>query len=173
MKRKRIAIIGSREPRESQVTFARSAAGSALARGWDIATGAAEGIDLIAMETAEFMCLSPRLHIYLPWNTYNKHLIPSGANVYTYSYKNKDWAESVSKYHPSGGRLSQGAFKMMARNYGIVINSDVVLAMPSAKLGGGGTGQGIRIAAALDIPLYVIEREEALPESLSKILRDD
>ncbi len=171
MNNKRVAIIGSRDPTESQATLAKDVATLALCNGWDIATGAAEGIDLIAISTAESMGMSHRLHIYLPWRSYNEPLVPGRATTYVYAPDKKDWIESVSKYHPMGGNLSQGVFKLMARNYGIVVDSDVVVALPSAKPGGGGTGQGIRIALALNIPLFKVEgQEQTLPDPLVRLL---
>lgn len=70
------------------------------------------------------------------------------------------------KYHPNPHSLSPGSVRLHARNYGIVSKSTAVIACPSEKPGGGGTGQGIRIAKDLNIPVFTClpkdDRDKAL-----------
>jgi hypothetical protein len=61
------------------------------------------------------------------------------------------YTAQAEKHHPAWGRLSQGAEKLMIRNGMILIpcgchSVDLCLAWPSNRRGGGGTGQGMRIA---------------------------
>lgn len=118
-------------------------------RGYGIITGAAKGIDQIAMYEANLV--NPRaVTVVLPWDSYERQAVHQNNTIIVYNpIKHKEWLESVFKYHPNAKNLGPGALKLHARNYGIIINSVAVLAFPSNKKGGGGTGQGIRIARAL------------------------
>lgn len=149
----RIAVIGTREPNQFQIDLCRSVV-EIEAHIHTIVSGGANGIDNLALTTAESVRPGSTL-IFLPWSGYNtaelSHLTGQ-KTVYTPGV-HKAWADSVNKYHPAAKRLSQGAFKLHARNYGIIDVADVVLAFPS--FGGGGTAQGMRIAQDLKKPLYV------------------
>ncbi len=148
----KIAIVGSREPSAAQRRFARIATLLALNYGFDVSTGAAKGIDNIAMDLAKDKAL-----VYLPWSGYNSDLIPSDAKTVVYNPEiHNKWTKSVHKLHPSGDNLKQGAFKLHARNFGIIEGASLVIAFPSDKPGGGGTGQGIRISEYLKVPLITI-----------------
>lgn len=117
--------------------------------GYIVRTGAANGIDQIAMEGTR----GRHLEVYLPWDSYNRSIISPSASVVVYDPTiHRTWTDSVSRYHPAGNRLSRGAFALHARNFGIIDGSHGVVALPD-EAGGGGTGQGIRIARALKIPL--------------------
>lgn len=166
----RAAIIGTREPDTFQFKTARILA-SLLSRdlGYTITTGGAYGIDQAAMESAA----PGMLTVYLPWERYNEHLIPSHARRVVYSPKiHKDWAASVLKYYPAPGRLSRGAMALHARNYGIVENTVAVNAFPN-EIGGGGTAQGVRVALGLGIPVLQANKGSAEPvfvELIAKVL---
>jgi len=142
------AIIGTREPDEAQRTVARNlACAITLIGGHRVHTGAADGIDTEAMLGSR----PDRLTVFLPWATYNRGIIPAGATVVVYDpATHNEWRDSVIRYHPAAGHLSRGAFALHARNFGIVEGCSGVIALPGAD-GGGGTGQGIRIARALGI----------------------
>ena len=166
----RIAIIGTRTPDAKQEELAHNLAYMALTEGeWQVATGAAAGIDSVTMRAAQQAGRTDLLYLFLPWPGYNRLLIPDGARTTVYDYQ-KEWSQSVYKYHPAPQNLTKASFKLHARNYGIVAGSNVVAAFPSKKLGG--TGQGIRIAEELDIPWYVIPPEaKTLPEELLSTIR--
>lgn len=154
-----VAIIGTRAPDIEQAVLARALANS-LSRDYKvmISTGGALGIDHEAMESTE----PGRLLVYLPWIPYNVNVIPHHARTIVYNPKiHSKWTESVSLYHPSPERLSKGAINLMARNYGIVEHANLVVAFPN-ETGEGGTGQGIRIAKALGIPVIQINKGTGL-----------
>lgn len=144
------AIIGTRDPDEAQVQIATNLAWViSWVKNCIVKTGAAIGIDQKAMNGTQ----GKNLHVYLPWKNYNLQIIPPSSLMTTYDPKiHRHWADSVNKYHPAPDRLSHGAFLLHARNYGIIEDCKGVIALPGAD-GAGGTGQGIRIANALNIPV--------------------
>lgn len=153
------AIIGTRNPDQFQRELAKRLAASLSGAGHAIRTGGAYGIDQAAIEgTCE-----PCLEVVLPWASYNREIIPKHARVVVYDLPGHHvWHESVRLYHPKPDVLKGGAYALHARNYGILwpeptIHVKRVIAMPDAS-GGGGTGQGIRIAKALSIPCTQINR---------------
>lgn len=162
----RIAVIGTREPGLYQITLCESIVQILVDYQFEVATGAADGIDSIAMKHATSKC-----HVYLPWPNYNPQYIkaytPASVTVYDENL-HKDWAESVRKLHPKGNNLTQGAFKLHSRNYGIISPCAGVIAFPST--GGGGTAQGMRIARSLKIPLAVFYETPKRPAEIQKAL---
>lgn len=152
--RDRVAIIGTRTPDEYQAAAAEEAAQEISRMGFIVTTGAAFGIDTKAM-----LGTAPgSLEIYLPWATYNSHLIPKHASIIVYNpAEHVSWTTSVGRFHPAPKKLSRGAFALHARNYGIVSPTKLVLAMPDAQ-GEGGTAQGIRIARGLGIPVIEVRK---------------
>lgn len=142
------AIIGTRNPDEAQSLVATQLAFAiSIIGGCKVHTGAADGIDTKAMVATG----GKNLVVFLPWASYNKHLIPVGATIVVYDPSiHHEWSASVHTYHPAASRLSRGAFALHARNFGIVEGCAGVIALPGED-GGGGTGQGIRIANGLGI----------------------
>lgn len=148
-----VAVIGTRSPSAEATAACIAICRALVAAGYSLATGNAGGIDSIARdvwnETAP-----EKVTLVLPWPDYNRDKIHPRNNTLVYRGQ-PDWAKSVSEYHPFPGRLSEAAFKLHARNYGIVSIAGAVVAFPSDGLKAGGTGQGIRIAEALGKPLLI------------------
>jgi hypothetical protein len=141
------AIIGTRNPDADQILIARDAAKWCNAKQLRVRTGAALGIDMVAMTYAT------KLTVVLPWASYNRNIIPPHAEVLVYDPSKHDpWTESVARLHPAPLALTRGAISLHARNYGIVEPVSVVFALPDER-GEGGTGQGIRVAKSLGIPV--------------------
>ena len=154
---KRVAIIGTRQPDGFQRKLARLVAFSltAAASPAIVITGGADGIDRAAMLGAAD---TDYLEVVLPWPRYNHELIPDRACRIVYSpSEHPAWTQSVHSFHPRPDILTRGGFALHARNYGIIEPAQFVLALPDAT-GGGGTGQGIRIAHALAKPIVQINR---------------
>jgi len=149
----KIAIIGTRNPSQRQLVLAAAAARKFSFLDYVIATGAAMGIDHAAMLNA-----TPKnLRVYLPWYSYNSGIIPRDCThkiVYD-ELVHLDWRDSVIQYHPNPSFLTQGAFKLHARNFGIIEGSCLVCAFPQED-GNGGTRQGIRIATGLGIKVVTV-----------------
>ena len=145
-----VAIIGTRNPDQRQERKARFLAYHLSHHyGCRIKTGGAYGIDQAAMLGARI----DMLDICLPWASYNKEIIPKGAHlIIADRNRHAEWFESVENYHPAPDKLTNGARSLHARNFGVIQPAHLVVAFPNAN-GDGGTGQGIRIAQALNIPV--------------------
>lgn len=148
----KVAVIGSREPTAEQKRLARILIQHVLDKGAIVNTGGADGIDNLAMTMAQDKC-----QVYLPWWSYNQEKIPASAKKVVYSpVTHNKWNKSVNKFHPNPHILTRGSRALHARNFGIIEAADLVIAFPSLKPGGGGTGQGIRIAQYLKKPITII-----------------
>lgn len=91
--------------------------------------------------------------IYLPWKGFNNNNSPLHGVT-------KAALEMAAKYHPNWKCCSQGARKFHARNCYQMLGVDlktpvefVAYWTPNGKIIGG-TGQALRIAQDLDIPIY-------------------
>jgi hypothetical protein len=158
-------MIGSRNLAQFPqvwIDLYREAARKAAVHGHTVVTGAAEGADQLAAETA--LAAGGKVELVLPWGDFNQEWVQSMIANYgtdrvtTVVYvplECPDWTQSVYDYHPAcqNGKmgLEPGAFRLHARNYGIVYNSQTVIALPGRKFGGGGTAQGLRVAYGLRI----------------------
>ena len=95
------------------------------------------------------------LDICLPWASYNKEIIPKGAHlmIADTAIRHAEWFESVENCHPAPDKLTQPRCTISARTQlRCHPTSPSGVAFPNAN-GDGGTGQGIRIAQALNIPV--------------------
>lgn len=154
----KIGIIGTREPDEGQCQLAGSMASYLTLQGHTVKTGGAAGVDERVMRNAR----PEHLEVYLPWSTYNLELIPPGIKaVHVYNRKtHPHWHASVGQFHPSPHRLIPTTVSLHARNFGIIEEDDMVLALPN-KGCTGGTMQGVRIARALWIPVILVPTGQA------------
>jgi hypothetical protein len=153
----RVAIIGTRNPALNMHQLLRTWAGILVSKGVEVSTGAADGCDTAAMEGADDVDAT-KLHVFLPWATYNRAKVPIGASITVYDERrHPKWTESVGKYHPGATRLTRGTFALHARNYGILMDPrpvDAVFACPQSVSNLGGTGQGMRVARGEGILLF-------------------
>jgi len=149
----KIAVIGTRDPSGPQIRIVREIVES-LDKGSVVVSGCADGIDKVAIEHARNLGISTEGHV--PWPSYNSQIQGLCKVVHVLSMSDQAAFASVDKYHPAPGYLSMGARKLHGRNYRIIFGCDSVIAAPSNKRGLGGTGQGIRIALGLGIPLTII-----------------
>lgn len=91
--------------------------------------------------------------IFLPWKGFNKNQ----SQLYTVS---KEALNLASVYHPNWNNCSRTARLFHGRNcyqvLGLMLDepSDFVLCYTPNGAGSGGTGQAIRIATALHIPIF-------------------
>jgi len=156
-----IAFIGTRAPGDvpnDWLNLYRRTATLAGACGHPIITGAAPGSDQLAAQCV--LAAGGRVALILPWKGFERPWVQRIVgrhhnNVYVDILPEEIPAEalaSVRTYHPAYGSLTQGGKRLHARNYLIVQHAELIVALPSDKPGGGGTGQGIRIAEALGKP---------------------
>jgi predicted Rossmann-fold nucleotide-binding protein len=146
----RIAIIGTRQPDDAQIAEVKRYVAT-LSLDDVVVSGCAYGIDELGL------CVAKNHGIKtigcLPWLSYNQDIQLYCDELFVLVDTDKSAYQSVIDYHPTKGKMSQGAFKLHARNYLIVEGCDLVMAYPGPT--GGGTLQGIKIAQALGIPVVI------------------
>jgi hypothetical protein len=149
------AGIGSREtPPDVQKIMTRVA--YSLEEFLILRSGAAQGADA----AFELGISDPtRKEIYLPWNGFNNRRAAPG--VYLPEAHMAAQAQDIAaRYHPAWNRLSQGARTLMSRNAFQILGRNLldpclfVLCWTPHGSGSGGTGQAIRMARHLDIPVF-------------------
>lgn len=113
--------------------------------GFVLRSGHADGADMA------FEAGAKTKEIYIPWLGFNgsdSTLLPT-----------PEAFEMAAKFHPAWHKCSRAARKLHARNCHQVLGHDlktpskVVLCWTDGALGGGGTGQAIRVAKAHDIEI--------------------
>jgi hypothetical protein len=152
---KSYAGIGSRETPE-EICHKMTRIAQILSSKYTLRSGGAKGAD-----TAFEKGAGNNKEIYLPGNTLNgrRH-----DNLHYFNYEKmpgvNDAVETVGVYHPAGHRLSRLNFHFHARNAMQILGRTmkdpvefVVCWTPEGR-STGGTGQALRIASALSIPIY-------------------
>lgn len=162
-KLEQIAIVGTTKPGDYWSNFMQKLSAGFARRGVVGRTGGAVGVDGACMRG--YGLVNPELlKVYVPWKTYVGDEIPEGCEKVVYSrWEHPEWEKSVSIYHPAPKSLGKGAVNLHARNYGLVcdgVPADAVVALPRSLSDWGGTGQAMRIAQKLGIPLYNLRKEE-------------
>jgi len=124
---------------------------------WRLRSGGAQGAD--AAFEAGVQAPGNRA-IYLPGRSFNGRV--AGAGGYIDSTQLPAWQqalETVARYHPAPDRLSPFARNLMARNAMQILGpnmdrpADLVVAYTPGGVVQGGTGQALRMAGSLGIPI--------------------
>lgn len=156
------AGIGSRETPEN-IKFAIERIVNYLnSIDYILRSGGAPGADSFFEEFAT------QKEIFLPWRGFNNN----DSNLFTPTLDAHKMAE---KYHPSWFKLSQGAKKLMARNchqvLGLDLNSpvDFIVCWTRDGKASGGTGQALRIAQDLKIPVYNLYFKDTIHQIFKEI----
>jgi len=157
------AGIGSRNtPKEILNLFERM--GEWLAgKGLTLRSGHAQGADLAFEKGCDNG--GGKKEIFLPWNGFNYVLYHETGNPesVTWTTVGKNAVQVAEKMHPYFSGMKMGARSLMARNtYQVLGECDVNETKPSRFIlcytpggeGQGGTGQALRIARELDIPIF-------------------
>lgn len=145
---RKIACVGSRSINPDLEKFMEDVGAYLVENDFYIASGNATGSDQ-AYQRGGNRVDPTKVTLYLPWRSYNKEAIhPDNVLIVE---PEKHWYEDAQMYHPGWYKLSQGSRRLMARNVGIWEKSAQGIAYPSDKLGGGGTGHGMRYAIANSI----------------------
>ncbi len=164
----RVACIGSREISDKTFDILKEIGKQIAIRGWEIASGNALGSDFAYASGANE--IDPGLvHLFLPWPSYNSNQLVPGNKCHLDS--KPEWKVIAKYYHPKYGSLTQGVQKMMDRNIGIIINSNITCAVLNPnKIGGGGTGHGWRASQGRKIPTIDLTKvEKGLPSLVDVI----
>lgn len=174
------AGIGSRETPPDIQRIMTNCARLMYERGWILRSGAALGADA-AFETGvnkknrERGC-SPAVgkEILLPWRRYNQSQSSLCPENYPFTQQELDLAAEL---HPAWDRCSAGARSLHTRNIRILLgvrgDAPVRFVICWTKNGKmtGGTGQALRLAQRLDIPIFNLGAAQT-PEDLRKILTE-
>jgi hypothetical protein len=154
---KTYAGIGSRETPSDILEIMFGAAQLLATNGYTLRSGYADGADKAFEEGCDSV-KGPK-EIYLPWTGFNRSS-PDTDGHYVMGRKLTALAEiEASKYHPKWDELSRGVRLLMARNAYQILGPDLhtptqfVICWTPNGSGKGGTGQSIRMADALKIPV--------------------
>jgi len=133
-------------------------------------TGAALGADQ-AFANGANKVRGP-IELSLPWGNYEAAWVATLHNKNITVFHDKTHtkaAESVHKYHPGAARLTQGAFKLHARNYLIIEGCSLIICWtPEGKISGG-TGQALRLSQDMGIPVMNLGDPETLARFIERI----
>ena len=117
---------------------------------WILRSGGAEGSD----SAFESGVVDPAFsQIFLPWKGFNNN----DSMYFNYA---DEHVELAKEFHPAWWNLTHGMRKMMVRNSAQIIgvntepNSSFVICYTKDGKFSGGTGQALRVADSMDIPIY-------------------
>ncbi len=157
------AGIGSRQtPKEIQKLMTDIAMEMAR-RGWALRSGGADGADM-AFELGAKLAEGSST-IYLPWETFNhesriRHLGYSRSRETLVVQPTKAAESIAASNHPAWQHCSSAAKLLHMRNVYQVMGHDLntqsqlIICWTRNASGNGGTGQAIRIARKLNIPVF-------------------
>lgn len=154
------AGIGSRDIKPDEVIRIRTIAKQMARRNFILYAGNADGADIAFQAGSNSQCI-----LMLPWKRFNHNNYSTEACIEAFDLgSSAAGLASIDQFHPNPSALSDGARRIMARNYHQVhgynqwpIVSFVICC--SNEVNGkviGGTGQAVRIAQSLRIPIFNI-----------------
>lgn len=165
------AGIGSRKLPHDIIPIISQAVTLLNEKGWTLRSGAAHGSDIT------FQRLCKDREIYLPWNGYNNFYDSMNGFYDVTTFNNYGIAcEIAERYHPTWDRLSRHAKMLITRNtyqllgIDLLIPSNAILcwtpdgATNTTTSETGGTGQAIRMANDLNIPVFNFKHPKTLQE---------
>lgn len=153
------AGIGSRETPAHVLEHMQDIGTQLATRGWTLRSGHAAGAD-IAFELAAH-AMNGLSEIYLPWGGFNngQHLVNSCIN--TQILPNWETAAALAaNLHPAWDKCLRGARALHTRNIYQIIGLDLstpancVVCWTKDGKATGGTGQALRLAEYLEIPIF-------------------
>lgn len=162
------AGIGSRDISSEEETNISKIANILQSKGLILYSGNAEGSDIAFQKGSNGKCV-----VMLPWKTFNikhydyaqlamDHIIVGSRN----NNFHKEAFDSIKKFHPKAHALNKASETFMARNFYQINGFDkypkasiVICCANSINKKGnvmGGTGQAVRIALSMNIPIINI-----------------
>lgn len=144
--------------------------------GWKLRSGGAAGADYAFQRGIEQLPdLASRQEIFLPWNNFNWQLANPESGIIVPTYQQIVAADKIAQqYHPAFNKLSPTARQLIDRNTFQILGLDlktpvdmVICYTPDGSTGHttyktGGTGQAIRIAKGMNIPIFNLGKPEHL-----------
>lgn len=169
------AGIGSRAVNQEMGMQQAFLAQALSALGYVLRSGGAEGSDTW-FEKGHGIITGAKKEIYIPWEGFNKRTTrEQGVLLPIFEQHHYDTAE---QFHPNWTACSDGAKKLHTRNLFQVAGLDgatpvefVICWTPNGS-GSGGTGQAIRVAEALGIPVFDLGKEGAYKEIVTIIAKE-
>lgn len=160
------AGIGSRSITEQEKLIIQKTASELSKKDILLYSGNAPGSDINFQIGSNCKCV-----LYLPWKNFNtaEYDVNKCINHFIVG-DTKDGIESVLKFHPNPKSLSKGAKALMSRNFHQIVGYatfpqvSFVLCCANYKCVedkiqvDGGTGQAVRIANSLNIPVFNIRK---------------
>lgn len=169
----KVACIGSRDLSDVQLRFCETIGRLIVENGFELHSGNAPGADQ-AYARGGNQVNPEMVHLHLPWQSFRREAVVPGNHVYVYPFNAlRFYVDIAAECHPKWQYLKEYARKLHTRNASILVpnqqNVDVCVAWPSSRPGGGGTGQGMRIAKSRGIRLVDLTRVR--PEQVVHWLR--
>lgn len=173
--------IGSRETPPTELARMEALGAILQRQGWTLRSGGAEGADSAFERGADRAAredgTTARKEIYIPWNGFQRRSDQEpGVILASTLPKAREAMEMAKRYHPAWERLSQGARLLQSRNTHQILGRDlddpsgVVICWTEGSTIKGGTGQALRIAQDLGIPVVNLgdpRWRDATPEALA------
>jgi hypothetical protein len=158
------AGIGSRSTPSSTLSLIQRLGELFAKRGWVVRTGGAPGADRAFIDGAQ--AGGGEVELYLPWRGFQ------GLRDATLDSPSVEATALAERFHPAWNRCGKGARLLHGRNshqvLGVGLDSPVAFLAcwtPDGSLDGqgrrvGGTGQALRIASSLDVPIVNLARDQ-------------
>ena len=173
--------IGSRDTPPTELARMEEVAAILQRQGWTLRSGGAEGADSAFERGADRAArkdgTTARKEIYIPWNGFQRRSDQETGVILASALPNaREAMEMAKRYHPAWERLRQGARLLQSRNGHQILGrdlddpSDVVICWTDGGTIKGGTGQALRIAQDLGIPVLNLgdpRWRDATPETLA------
>lgn len=162
------AGIGSRRTPPRVLDVMRALADRLACDGHTLRSGAAEGADTAFERGARDAGGS--IELFLPWRSYGAR--DEGVRL---REPLREASLIASLRHPAWARCSSAVRRLHARNAHIVLGAQlddpvaVVVCWTPGALGGGGTGQALRIARHLGVPVLDLADERVMRRALEWI----
>jgi len=173
--------IGSRDVPEVYQNILRTIAKSLAEKGYTLRSGGAKGADTAFEEGA--LDAKGKMEIYLPWGKFNGRSDKEDGYYSTrdshYDFYKKA-KEVAAKFHPAWDNLNDGSKMLHTRNVHQILGLDVETPSkflvcyseanaPYKEGFVGGTGQALRIATSLKLPIYNLANEELARQCLEML----
>lgn len=159
--------IGSRETPEEICNVMYNMAQHLAQRGWLLRSGHAPKAD----SAFEAGCISVggKKQIFLPWDSFNN---PPNHPDYMVPAFSEHVMQLAAELHPAWDKCRYWVKRLHARNINQIIGpndfepvlSNLVICWTKGASGSGGTGQAIRLARRLNIPVFDLADEKCWPQ---------
>jgi ribA/ribD-fused uncharacterized protein len=175
------AGIGARETPPAEIARMEAIGALLQRQGWTLRSGGAAGADSAfergADRAAQEAGQAARKEIYIPWNGFQgRSDREPGVVLASALPKAREALEMAKRFHPAWERLSDGARGLQSRNSHQLLGralddrSGVVICWTEGGAIKGGTGQALRIAHDLGVPVLNLgdpRWRDATPEALA------